>query len=288
MWKQYYNLTKPGIVCGNLLTTIAAYVYASRWTLVSWPTWMNLFGTIVGLGLVIASACVFNNYFDRDIDQKMTRTKDRALASGAISNINALLFGAILGLLGFAALVGFVHVLTALIALVGFLVYVFAYTFLKRKTDWATEVGSIAGAMPVVAGYAAVMNRLDWAAFILFLVLVFWQMPHFYAIAMRRFDDYTLAELPVLPRKKGTREATLWAMGYILAFALAVFALTAFGFAGYWYLVIVEIAALVWFWYATTGFRTESAEAWARRFFHVSLSVLLVFSVMLSLAAVLP
>lgn len=288
MLQDYYRLAKPGIVYGNLLTTIAAYLYVSRWQLISWPIWANFLATVVGLGLVIASACVFNNFIDRDIDKKMKRTKDRALAAGSIPNVNAILFGAILGLVGFALLLTFVNIPTAFVALVGFLVYVFAYTFSKRKTEWATEIGSIAGAAPIVVGYTAFTNRFDWIAFILFFILVFWQMPHFYAIAMFRSNDYSLANLPVLPRKKGTRETKTRTLLYIVAFALAVFALTLFGFAGYWYLVVAEIAALVWFWRGAQGFKTADDEQWARNLFLMSLIVLVVFSAMLSVAAILP
>src|SRR5262249_26494913 len=151
------------------------------------------------------------------------------------------LFGTVLGLLGLALLVALVNVLTAGVALIGFLVYVFAYTFAKRKTEWATEIGSVAGAAPIVAGYTAATNYLGWPAFILFLILVFWQMPHFYSIAIYRSNDYAMANLPVLPLKKGTRETKLRTLGYVIAFALGLFALTFFGYAGFVFLVVTEV-----------------------------------------------
>ncbi|HEV3245388.1 MAG TPA: heme o synthase [Candidatus Paceibacterota bacterium] len=288
MWKAYYQLTKPGIVYGNLLTTVAAYLYASHWRLMSGPAWTNFLATIVGLGSVIASACVLNNFYDRDIDQKMERTKIRALAAGTISSERAIVFGALLGLIGLALLVVFVNLLTAIVAAVGFLVYVFAYTFAKRKTEWATEIGSIAGAMPIVAGYTATTDHVGWTALILFLILALWQMPHFYSIAMFHSSDYATAGLPVLPLKKGMRETKLRMLGYIVAFAFAVFVLTFSGRAGFVFLVITEVAALVWFWRGTQGFRTDDIEAWARKLFFLSLIVLVVFSVALALSPFLP
>lgn len=288
MFKTYYNLAKPGIVYGNLMTTVAAYLFASRWQLVSGTIWGNFLATVLGLGLVIASACVFNNYIDRDIDAKMERTKDRSLASGTISNRSAILFGVVLGAVGFTLLLAFVNILTTLVALAGFLVYVFAYTFSKRVTHWATEVGSIAGAAPIVVGYTAVTNTLDWTALILFLILVFWQMPHFYAIAVRRADEYASADIPVLPLKKGTRETKLRMLAYIVAFALAVFALTFFGYAGYVYLVVMEVVALVWFWRCGEWYDASDEATWAFRSFVVSLVVLVIFSVMLALVPFLP
>lgn len=288
MFKEYYRLAKPGIVYGNLLTTLAAYLYASRWELFTTEIWVNFLATMFGLGFVIASGCVFNNFIDRDIDKKMKRTKARALAVGTISNELALLYGAILCLIGFTLLIVFVNILTAFIALIGFVVYVFAYTFLKRTTSWATEIGSISGAVPIVVGYTAVINRFDWTALILFVILVLWQMPHFYAISMYRAEEYAAAGIPVLPLKAGTRATILRALFYIVAFAVAVFALTFFGYAGFWYLVVVGIATLVWFWQASRGFAAEDTAAWARKFFFMSLSVLVVFSVMLSVATLLP
>ena len=282
MLKEYYRLAKPGIVYGNLLTTVAAYLYACRWDIA--PT--VFLAMIFGLGLVIGSACVFNNFLDRDIDLKMKRTKSRAIATGVISTERGLVYGTLLGLAGFALLLLFVSVLSSFIALVGFVVYVFAYTLLKRTTPWATEVGSISGAVPIVVGYTAVTNQFDATALMLFVILMLWQMPHFYAIAMSHADEYAAAGIPVLPLKKGTRETKRRMLLFIVLFAIAVFALTLFGYAGYSYLVVVEVAALVWFWRGTRGIVED--ESWPRKLFFMSLIVLVVFSVMLSLAQLLP
>jgi protoheme IX farnesyltransferase len=284
MFKNYYRLTKPGIVYGNLLTTLAAYLYASYWHV----HWLNFLATLVGLGLVIASACVFNNYLDRDIDAKMERTKDRSLAAGIISNDMAILYGCILCLFGFVLLICFVNIVSSVIALIGFLVYVFAYTFLKRMTAWATEIGSIAGATPIVVGYTAVTDKLDITAVLLFVILVMWQMPHFYAIAVRRSGEYAAAGIPVLPIVSGAPETKLRMLFYIFAFAVAIFLLTFLGYAGYWFLVITEIATLVWFWRSAEGFGASENVTWAFRAFVVSLVVLVVFCVMLSIALLIP
>lgn len=284
MVRDYYRLAKPGIVYGNLLTTLAAYLYASHWHI----HWLNFLATMIGLGFVIASACVFNNYIDRDIDAKMDRTKARALASGSISHMNAILFGGILCLFGFVLLICFVNILTTVVALIGFLVYVFAYTFSKRTTEWATEIGSIAGATPIVVGYTAVADKFSLTAFILFLILVFWQMPHFYAIAARRSDEYAAAGIPVLPLRKGMPETKLRMLLYIVLFGLAIAAMTFFGYAGYVFLVVMEIVALVWFWRCSEWYDAQDPAIWAFRSFVVSLVVLVVFSVMLALVPFLP
>lgn len=284
MFKRYYNLAKPGIVYGNLLTTLAAYLYASRFDI----QWINFLATMFGLGFVIASACVFNNYLDRDIDAKMARTQDRALVAGVISNEMALLYGSILALIGFVLLICFVNILSSVIALIGFVVYVFAYTFSKRTTHWATEIGSIAGAVPIVVGYTAAIDRFDLTALILFVILVLWQMPHFYSIAIRRLEEYRAAGVPVLPLTHGVHETKRWMLFYIIAFGVAVFALMYFGYAGYWYLVVTEIPVLIWFWRCTDDFGAPDNALFGFRGFVLSLVVLLIFCVMLSIATIIP
>jgi protoheme IX farnesyltransferase len=284
MVREYYRLTKPGIVYGNVLTTLAAYLFASRWHI----GFENFIATILGIALVIASACVFNNYFDRDIDKKMARTRSRALASGVVDTSYALMFGVVLGAIGSVLLFFFVNVLTGIVALIGFVVYVFVYTFSKRVTEWATEIGSIAGAAPIVVGYTAVTGRFDLVAFILFLILVFWQMPHFYSIAMFRSNEYALANIPVLPLKKGPHETKIRTLIYLIAFSLAVFTLTFFGYAGYTYALVMGVVTLVWFWRSIEGFSAGDDEAWAKKLFFFSLIVLVTFCITLALTPLLP
>jgi protoheme IX farnesyltransferase len=189
----FYNLTKPRMVYGNLLPLIAAFLFASRWHFSP----LQFLATIVGMSFVIGSACVFNNYFDRKIDAKMARTKERALVLGKISASRALLFAAILAILGFSLLYLFVNSLSVLLAFVGFAVYVAAYTPLKPRSPYALYVGAIAGAVPPVVGYTAVTNSLDWIALSLFLFLFIWQIPHFLAIATYRYDEYREANIPL-------------------------------------------------------------------------------------------
>lgn len=284
MLRDYYRLAKPGIVYGNTMTTLAAFLFASRWIFS-----LGLFlSTILGIALVIGSACVFNNYLDREFDARMARTKDRALATGRIRGTHALIYGALLGCIGFALLFFFVNALTGCMALVGFISYVFFYTFSKRLGSWSTLVGSISGAMPIVVGYTAVANRLDAVALILFLILVSWQMPHFYAIALRRMDEYAAANLPILPLVYGAWKTKMDIVLYIVTYLLAVSALAISGHAGYAYLALVLVPGLAWLALALKGFRKVDRERWARRVFLCSLVVLLLFSAALSVASLLP
>ena len=158
--KPYFSLIKPGILFGNVITAFAGFALASKGHI----DCGLLLIMLAGLSLVIASGCTFNNYIDRYADQKMRRTQNRPLAKGIIPTQNAILFAIFLGLSGALLLAFFVNLITAVVALIGFTVYVFFYSFSKYHSSHGTLIGSIAGAVPPVAGYCAVSNRLDIGA----------------------------------------------------------------------------------------------------------------------------
>jgi heme o synthase len=221
----------------------------------------------------------------------MDRTKQRALVQGLIPGRHALVYGAVLLALGLLALILHTNLLTTLLALFGFLAYVVLYGYYKRRSPLGTVVGSISGAIPPVVGYCAVTGRFDLGAAILFLILVFWQMPHFYAIAMYRLQDYRAAGIPVLPIKKGYRETKVQILIYILAFIPVTLALTAFGYTGYTYLAVATLLGTGWLALGLTGLHTAHDQAnqiWARKMFFFSLIVITVLSIMMSIDVTLP
>jgi protoheme IX farnesyltransferase len=278
--KTYYALAKPGIIYGNAVNVAAGFFLASRGDI----SLSIMLGVIVGSSLVMASGCVTNNFIDRGIDKKMARTKNRALVSGVVSGRSALIYAALLGFAGFAALAAYTNVLTVSIGLVGWFSYVVLYGIGKRRTVHGTLIGAISGAVPPVAGYCAVTNTFDGGALLLFLILVCWQMPHFYAIATYRFNDYAAAKIPVWPVVKGIHSAKVHMLFYIAAFAVACSALTIFGYTGYTYLVVMALVSLWWLRLAVQGFAKKVDDAkWARKLFHFSLIVTLIFSVMISI-----
>lgn len=279
MIKSYYYLTKPGIIYGNLLSVIAGFFLASGGEFNP----IIFLATLIGIAFVIGSGCVFNNYIDREIDEKMDRTKKRALVTKKIPVTNALIFGTILGLLGFDILYFLANPLTAFIAFIGFFFYVVMYSIWKRKSSFGTIVGSISGAVPPVVGYTAVSNNFDIAAFLLFLLLVLWQMPHFYAIAIFRIQDYKSAGIPVLPIQNGIHTTKIHTLGYIVAFILTLPFLTFFGYTGYLYLVIMLILSFIWLVRGIKGFKTTDNTLWAKNLFKFSLIILLALCVTLSL-----
>lgn len=242
---------------------------------------------LLGVSLVMASACVFNNYLDRDIDDRMARTKGRALVTGEISVPYALAYGTALVFVGTTLLVVLTNPLTAAVALFGHVAYVVLYGIAKRKTVHGTVVGSISGAVPPVVGYVAVTNQIDLLAVLLFLVLVFWQMPHFYAIAIFRLRDYQNAGIPVLPAVKGIERTKIEMMYYIVGFIIVTSLLTVMGYTGYIYAAVMLLLSLRWLQIVAKGATAVDDSLWARQVFRFSLIVLLGFCITISLDAFL-
>ena len=163
--RAYYSLTKPGVLYGNVITAAAGFFLASGRHI----DWWLFLALLVGTTLVIGSACVINNYFDQDIDSLMERTKKRAIVSGQVPARSALVFGIILGILGMMILVAYTNWLVVAIGVIGFIDYVVLYGMLsKRMSVHGTLVGSISGAMPILAGYVGAAGVIDLGAILVF------------------------------------------------------------------------------------------------------------------------
>lgn len=276
---NYYLITKPGIIFGNLITLAAGFLLASKGQV---DLWLFL-ETLFGLTFIMASACVFNNYIDRNIDRKMERTKSRALVIGLIPLHYALIYGTFLGVAGGLILMTFTNWLTLAVAAFGFLVYVIIYSLWKSRTIYGTAIGSVAGAVPPIVGYCAVSNQLDMGALILFLMLVLWQMPHFYAIAMYHYEDYRRAKLPVLTHIKGMRVAKIHMIAYIVCFMIVSSLLTYFDYTGYIYLTVTLLLSIIWLTLGIRGFSHNNFPLWGKQMFQFSLVLITTLSIVMSL-----
>ncbi len=274
MMKTYYMLTKPGIIMGNVITTAAGFALASSNSF----DYVLFSLTMLGLSFVIASAGVFNNYIDRAMDAKMERTKNRPLANGTVSSIGALVFASFLGVVGISILLVYTNLLTAFVAFFGFFVYLVLYAFWKYRSFYGTIIGSIAGGVPPVVGYCAVSNTFDAGAFILFMVLVLWQMPHFFAIATYRIEDYKAASIPVLPITKGMYITKIHMALYIVAFTVTALLLTVMGYTGKAYFGVTVLMGFTWLLLCLNGFMIKNDAVWARKMFVYSLVVIMVLS----------
>jgi len=278
--KNYVLVAKPGIVVGNLISAAAGFFLASRGRVDG----ALLPATLIGISLVVASGCVFNNCVDRKIDRKMIRTRQRVLAQGLISLPSAVSYATILGLAGLALLWAATNLLTVAIVLAGLVIYVGVYSlYLKRNSVYSALIGSLAGATPPVAGYCAVTGRFDLGAVILLVIFCLWQMPHCYAIAVFRFDDYETAAIPFLPVKQGTAAAQKHMVGYILAFMAATMMLTFGGYTGYSTLAVVTVLGLFWLSLAWSGYRAKDERLWGKKLFIFSILTIFTLSVMMSI-----
>ena len=279
MIKQYLQVTKPGIIFGNLISVIGGFLLAAKGS-IDFPLFL---ATLVGVSLVVASGCVFNNFIDRDIDRIMERTKNRVLVKGLIPPKTSLVYATILGIAGFALLYIGANPLAMWLAVMGFVVYVGVYSqYMKRNSVYGTLIGSLSGAAPPVIGYCAVSGQFDTGALILLLIFSLWQMPHSYAIAIFRFKDYQAAGIPVLPVVKGISVAKHHIIVYILAFMIATLMLTLSGYAGYKYLVVAAAVSIWWLGMALKGYKTENDVVWARKLFGFSIITIMSLSFMMS------
>lgn len=282
--RTYYRITKPGIIYGNLMTTIGGFLYGAILEI----RFGSLVAIVIGTGFVIASGCVFNNYLDRDIDVLMKRTKKRATVTGAISPRATLIYGSVLGIIGLLTLAIFTNTITTAIGAFGLVSYAVIYTFLKRHSVHGTLVGAIPGALPPVAGYTAATNRLDTSAWILFVILVLWQMVHFYAIAIYRRQDYKNAKIPVMSIVHGIWATKIQMLVYGSTFLIAVVTLAWKSYAGLFYLAIMVPLSVWWLAVLFAGPWAAESEAWARKVFFMSLLMLPAFSLALALNAWTP
>jgi protoheme IX farnesyltransferase len=201
----YLALTKPRIIELLLITTVPAMVLAAG----GWPGWWLVITTLLGGTLSAGGANALNNWFDRDIDEVMRRTRRRPLPRHRIEPGAALRFGIALGVAGFVWLWVFTTLLAAVISTAALLFYVIVYTAgLKRRTVQNIVIGGAAGAAPALVGWAAVRDELGLAAWILFAVVFYWTPPHFWALAIRYQDDYAAAGVPMLPVVRGVEATT--------------------------------------------------------------------------------
>ncbi|TMK15987.1 MAG: protoheme IX farnesyltransferase, partial [Actinobacteria bacterium] len=215
----YFQLTKPRIIVLLLVTTVPAMVIAARGV----PSGWLVLGTLFGGTMAAGSANAINCYYDRDIDERMARTRKRPLPAHRVSPDLALEFGIVLGVVSFLFLARAVNLLAALLAVSAILFYVFVYTMgLKRSTPQNIVIGGAAGAVPVLVGWAAVTGRVEVPALMLFAIVFIWTPPHFWALAMKFERDYREAGVPMLPVVAGMKAT----QRQILLYSLVLFAAT--------------------------------------------------------------
>ncbi|MDW3176671.1 MAG: heme o synthase [Acidimicrobiia bacterium] len=231
----YVALTKPRIIELLLITTVPTMIVAER----GWPGLWLVVATIIGGTFAAGGANAVNMYVDRDIDKIMKRTEGRPLVTGEIEPRNALIFSVSLLVIAGVWLASFVNVLSAAFALSAAAFYIFVYTlWLKRTSKQNIVIGGAAGCMPVLVGWAAVTNGIGWAPVVLFGVIFLWTPPHFWALAVKYRDDYSAADVPMMPSVTSLESTAR----QILAYTIAVWALS---------LTLTPIASMGWIYTGT-------------------------------------
>lgn len=272
--KEYLDLwakaVKTGIIKSNLIPMIAALMLALyTYDLDFIENIPNFIFALIGTTLVIASAGIFNNIYDRDIDAIMHRTNQRPTVTGALNLKLVAVVGVISLIVGIGSL-AFASILAAFFGFLGVFLYVVPYTmWTKRKTIWNTEVGSLSGAVPPFIGWASVAPSI-WhpACWALFIILVIWQMPHFYAIAIRKRDEYEKAKIPMLPVVKSQRRTYIQTNVYLVLLMLTSLLFIPLS----WGLTCCSlILGGFWLWLSIVGYRQMDINKWANKMFGYSL-----------------
>lgn len=229
-------LTKPRIISLLLVTTVAPMFVAGS------PGFALVMLVLLGGYLMAGGANAVNMYMDRDIDDRMARTRLRPIPSGRMSGLSVLAFGIALATAATFLFAYFVNVLSAALALAGFYFYVFVYTkWLKRTTPQNIVIGGAAGAFPPLVGWAAMTGSLDLVAVYLFLIVFYWTPPHFWALALLKQRDYSKAGVPMAPLVWGERET----MNQMLWYTLVLIAITVLPFTFHAFGVIYLVSAVV-------------------------------------------
>ncbi len=275
---MYLQLIKPGIIRGNLVSAWAGFFVGSA---IFQPK--LLISMSVGLALIIASACVINNIIDRSIDALMERTKQRALVTGRIPLSHAWMFAVVLALMGSLLLLLTTSLLTLLLSLTGMVLYIVVYGYAKRTTSASTLVGSLSGALPPIVGYVAAGNGLDFISLLLLLILISWQMVHFYGIALFRKSEYASASVPLLPIVRGVKRTKISMILYSIMFLLSTVSLGMVANLGIFYSVTLSLVSIYWTALAIKN-RNLDAIPYGKLMFRSSLGVLLLWSICIILS----
>lgn len=250
----YVALTKPRIIELLLVTTIPTMFVAERGV----PSVLLMIQTLFGGALAAGGANAINMYVDRDIDALMERTKGRPLVTGAVTPRAALTFAIAIEVLAFVWLWSLVNLLSAVLAVSACLFYVFIYTlWLKRTSKQNIVIGGAAGAVPVLVGWSAVTNSLSWAPVLLFVIMFVWTPPHFWALAVKYKDDYSAAEVPMLPSVESMRYTSIRIIGYSVVMWALTIAFTWVGEMGTLYLVSSVVLGAIFLAFALDLYKAQ-------------------------------
>jgi len=278
-WPDFLELTKPRVVALMLITALIGMCMAVP----GFVPWEPLILGNLGIGLCAGAAAAINHVVDERIDQKMSRTTNRPVATGRVSQTEALIFAALLAVLGAALLAWTINVLTAVLTVASLVGYAFIYTmFLKRATPQNIVIGGLAGAAPPLLGWTAVTGEIHAHGLLLVLIIFAWTPPHFWALAIHRKEEYAAVGIPMLPVTHGNRFTAL----HILLYTILMFLITLLPFAtflsGWIYLVSAVVLGVIFLYWSIEILREKNPKAPMETFKYSINYLLLLFVAMLA------
>jgi protoheme IX farnesyltransferase len=278
LWQDYLELTKPRVVALMIVTALIGMCMAVP----GWVPWQPLVLGNLGIALCAGAAAAINHIVDERIDQQMARTQARPVATGRITQRDAILFAAALALLGVWVLVVWVNVLTAVLTVASLIGYAFIYTmFLKRATPQNIVIGGLAGAAPPLLGWTAVTGEIHGHALLLVLIIFAWTPPHFWALAIHRREEYASVGIPMLPVTHGVGFTAL----HILLYTILMFLITLMPFAthmsGAIYLVGAVVLGVIFLYWSIEIMRGQNINAPMKTFKYSITYLLVLFIIML-------
>ena len=278
-WRDYLELTKPRVVALMILTALIGMCMAVP----GFVPWQPLLLGNLGIALCAGAAAAINHLVDERIDQQMSRTRSRPVATGKVSQRAAALFAAILALVGIGVLVIWVNTLTAVLTVASLIGYAFVYTmFLKRATPQNIVIGGLAGAAPPLLGWTAVTGEVHGHALLLVLIIFAWTPPHFWALAIHRREGYASVGIPMLPVTHGVRFTALHIFLYTVIMILITLLPFATLLSGWLYLVGAAILGAVFLYWSVEILRDKNPKAPMETFKFSITYLLLLFIIMLA------
>jgi len=270
-WRAYYELTKPRVVRLIIFTAVTGMILAVP----GWPGAVALvFGTL-GIGMAASSAAVVNHVLDARIDINMSRTRDRPLPQGKLSEQHAMMFASMLCVISMLILWFIVNPLTAILTFASLIGYAVIYTvFLKHATPQNIVIGGAAGAAPPVLGWTAVTGEIHSDALLLFLIIFVWTPPHFWALAIAKKDDYEKAGIPMLPVTHGNEFTRKYILLYTILLVLVTILPYLSGMSGLIYLA-AALSLGGYFLYYAIRLRSDEGIDLPMRLFRYSISYLM-------------
>ncbi len=264
--KDLLEVTKPRITIFILMATSVSFYLGSNFSF----DWLLLFNTLFGTALTAGGTAALNQYFERDHDSKMDRTKLRPIPSGRVKPTTILIYGISISVFGVVYLFFTVNSLTSFLAFATWFSYLFIYTPMKRLTSLNTLIGAIPGALPALGGWSAATGNLDFGAWILFLILFFWQFPHFLAIAWLYRTDYMRGGYSMLSMTEDdgsfiSKQMVLYTFGLLVVSMIP----SAFGISGIYYLSVALILGLAFIW-STIRFAMRRENRFAKTVLYFS------------------